>query len=85
MIRPKLMKPIPKEWGTMEFSIIRDRSGMNKLYPKYTLLAKHQNSDSEMPVLVAKKRSGNKTSNYLISMNIEDPSAKSKGYLGKIR
>lgn len=74
-------RPIPKEVGTLECSIHRNKSGFNMLYPKYTLTL----SEGERFLLNAKKRSGNKTSNYMITLDQDNLKRKGKGYLGKLR
>lgn len=74
-------KPVPKEVGTLECTIHRNKSGFNYLYPKYTLTL----SEGERFLLNAKKRSGNKTSNYMITLDQDNLKRKGKGYLGKLR
>jgi hypothetical protein len=59
------MRPIPKEVGTLECTIHRNKSGFNMFYPKYTLTL----SEGERFLLNAKKRSGNKTSNYMVTLD----------------
>ena len=51
------------------------------LYPRYTLTL----SEGERFLLNAKKRSGNKTSNYMITLDQDNLKRKGKGYLGKVR
>ena len=83
-----IMRPIPKWVGNLQLSIIRNNSGFNKFYPKYTLVIKLAREEiilSEKEILVGKKRSGNKTSNYLISLNINNPKPFGDGYIGKLR
>jgi len=50
------------------------------LFPKYILKL----SEGEKFLLSGKKRSGNKTSNYMVSIE-QDSKKKGKGYLGKVR
>ena len=50
-------------------------------YPKYTLTL----SEGDRFLLNAKKRGGNKTSNYMISLDQDNLKRKGKGYLGKVR
>ena len=81
-----LLTPIAK--GTTEmlkFSIERNKSGFNKLYPKYTLFYQLPASPNPIPLLVSKKRSGQTTSNYMISLNIQNPKPKGQGFIGKVR
>lgn len=75
-----LMNPVPKSAGMIECRIIRERTGLNKLFPKYTL-----ESDAGVFMMTAKKQSHNKTSNYAISMNKGDCTKDSDGFLGKLR
>lgn len=60
---------------------MRHKSGFNRLWPKYTLHL----SDGEKFLLTGKKRSGNATSNYMISIDEAKMKKNTKGYLGKLR
>ena len=60
---------------------MRHKSGFNRLWPKYTLHL----SDTNKFLLTGKKRSGNTTSNYLITLDQDKTKKGSKGYLGKLR
>ena len=51
------------------------------LYPKYTLIL----SEGERFLLNGKKRGGNKTSNYMITIDQDNIKRKGKGFLGKVR
>lgn len=51
------------------------------MWPKYTLHL----SDGEKFLLSGKKRSGNATSNYMISVDESKMKKGTKGYLGKLR
>jgi tubby-related protein 1 len=75
------MRPIPKEVGTVECTISRNKSGFNFLFPKYILKL----SEGDKFLLSGKKRSGNKTSNYLITLDSQNLKKKAKGFLGKVR
>ena len=75
------MQPLPKEVGILECTIMRNKSGFNFWNPKYTLVL----SDGERFLLNAKKRGGNKTSNYLITLDQDNLKKKGEGYLGKLR
>mmetsp|Transcript_15688 Transcript_15688/g.39858 ORF Transcript_15688/g.39858 Transcript_15688/m.39858 type:complete len:488 (+) Transcript_15688:28-1491(+) len=77
--RDFLMNPAPKGF-TVECRITRDRSGLNKFYPKY--IVETEQGDFLMS---SKKRTHNKTSNYLISMSKTEASKMSDSYLGKLR
>lgn len=74
------MRPIPKEVGTVECTISRNKSGFNFLYPKYVLKL----SEGEKFLLSGKKRGANKTSNYMVTID-QDSKKKTKGFLGKVR
>lgn len=73
------MRPIPKEVGTVECTISRNKSGFNFLYPKYVLKL----SEGEKFLLSGKKRGANKTSNYMVTID-QDSKKKTKGFLGKV-
>ena len=75
------MKPLPKEVGILECTITRNKSGFNFWNPKYTLIL----SEGERFLLNGKKRGGNKTSNYLITLDQDSLKKKGKGFLGKLR
>jgi tubby-related protein 1 len=75
-----LLSPAPKSAGMIECRIIRERSGLNKLFPKYTL-----ESDSGIFLMTAKKQKHNKTSNYAITMSKTESGKESEAFLGKLR
>lgn len=75
------MQPLPKEVGILECTIARNKSGFNYWNPKYTLIL----SDGERFLLNGKKRGGNKTSNYLITLDQDNLKKKGQGFLGKLR
>lgn len=79
-MREFLMEPLPIGI-TLQCTIHRMKSGFNRLYPKYFLSI----SKTQEFLLAAKKRAGNKTSNYLISYDKENLTVKSSKYLGKLR
>ena len=60
---------------------MRHKNGLNRFWPKYTLSL----SQTNQFLLTGKKRSGNTTSNYMISMDQEKVDKKSAGFLGKVR
>ncbi|KDO32634.1 hypothetical protein SPRG_02335 [Saprolegnia parasitica CBS 223.65] len=77
-----LMRPVPKACDVVECYIERNRSGSNKMFPEYCLYLK----DGDRFLLTAKKRPNNRTSNYLISMQLGDLARKgSENFLGKLR
>ena len=59
------MKPIPALVGQIQCTIMRHKGGFNRLWPKYTLML----SDGKKFLLNGKKRSGNATSNYMITID----------------
>ncbi len=63
-LKDMFMKPVPPNVGQILCTIIRHKSGFNRLWPKYTLHL----SDSNKFLLNGKKRSGNTTSNYMITL-----------------
>ena len=79
-----LMKPVPQEAGTLLCTIRRNKSTFRKMFPSYRLYMKMPDG-TDLFLMVSKKRSGQKTSNYLISMSEDDLQRKSPNYLGKLR
>ena len=75
-----LTNPLPKGF-MMQCSVRRNRRGFHRIFPSYFL----HTSEGQHFLLAAKKRSGNKSSNYLITMNETELKVKSPGYLGKLR
>jgi hypothetical protein len=75
-----LLNPAPKNGGMIECRIIRERTGLNKLYPKYTM-----ETDAGVFLFSAKKQKHNKTSNYSLSMSKEGAGKDGDGFLGKLR
>ena len=75
-----LTKPIPKGM-IIQMTIRRDKSGFARFYPKYHLHL----SSSLRYLMTGKKRSSNKTSNYLMSMSKTELTKKSANFLGKVR
>lgn len=76
-----LMSPIPKDAGVVQCYIKRNRIGMNKLYPIYSIYLK----TGDRFLMSSRKRPNNKTSNYLISMSEYDLNRVGDNYLGKLR
>ena len=75
------MRPIPPKIGQIQCTITRHKNGMNRFWPKYTLSL----SSTNQFLLTGKKRAGNKTSNYMISMDQEKVGKNGTGFLGKVR
>jgi len=81
-MRKFLTTPTPKAAGVVQCYIERDKSGMsNKLYPLYCLYM----VDGDRFLLGGKKRTNNKTSNYLLSMDKRDLNRESPSFMGKVR
>ncbi|CAI2358953.1 unnamed protein product [Moneuplotes crassus] len=84
-----LARPIPKEIGTLMLTIVRNKSGLSRWKPKYTLVAflvnKSSKSNECKELLVGKKRSNNKKPTYLISLDISNPKPKGPAYVGKVK
>lgn len=70
------MMPIPFGVGQLKFTIERNKSGLNKLYPSFTLYIEKPYGN-KVTVLYAKKRAFNKTANFLISMSKSNGSRES--------
>jgi len=76
------MTPPPRTAGTVQCYIERKKSGMKKWAPEYYLHLK----DGQRFLLVAKKRTVNRTSNYSVACNQSGlTSRKSTSFLGKVR
>lgn len=76
-----LLSPSPRNAGMVECRIIRERVGLNRMYPRYIL-----ESDAGVFLMSAKKQTQNKTSNYTISMSkVEIQGKESDMILGKLR
>jgi tubby-related protein 1 len=76
-----LLGPVPRAMGTMECRIVRERSGLSMLYPKYTL-----KTEMGTLLLTAKKSMKNKTSNYALMRNHDAKFDKEDdSYVAKLR
>jgi len=84
-MRSFLMEPCPKGAGRVECCIRRSKGIKKALFPEYRIYLKSNNSKTETFLMTSKKRTGNKSSNYLISMNRNDHDKKSDSILGKLR
>lgn len=80
-LRKMYMEPVPPRIGQIQATIMRHKNGMNRFWPKYTLSL----STTNQFLLTGKKRAGNATSNYMISMDQEKAGKGGSGYLGKVR
>ena len=77
------MLPIPTQIGQIRCTIVRDKSGWNKFYPKYLLKL----SETGQNLLQGKKRAHNATSNYQVSLETANRAkpVKDNNVLGKVR
>lgn len=76
----------PPKVGMIQCFIQRDKSGLKKLHPEYSLFLDRPSAGGEPQFLLAgRKRKKNKTSNYLISMDREDLHRNSGNFYGKVR
>jgi tubby-related protein 1 len=75
------MKPLPALIGQLQCTIVRSKSGLDRLFPKYTLNL----SAGNKYLLTGKKRGMNSTSNYMITIEQKKFEKDSSGYLGKVR
>jgi hypothetical protein len=76
-----LKSPVP-QGTTMQCYIVRKKHGISKrMYPEYEIFLEK----GDCFLMVAKKRSNNKTSNYLISSQQDELDKNSTSYLGKVR
>ena len=81
-MRTFLTSPCPKEAGTVECYVRRDKSGTKKSrFPEYRVYLK----EGDKFLLTSKKRKNKKTSNYLISMGKNDYDKSSRNIIGKLR
>jgi hypothetical protein len=78
------MAPLPFNVGMLKFTIERHRKGFNRLHPSYYLYLE-KNTGGRVLVLYGKKRSFNKTANYLISMEKNKSDRGSDVCVGKLR
>lgn len=62
-------------------TIERDKSGLNRFFPKYTLTL----SEGNKFLLCSKKQAGSATSSYMISMDQENPTKQNSGFLGRVK
>lgn len=84
-MRKFLMSPVPREAGIVQCYIKRNKSGTRKMFPEYRVYMKLPDRDEDVFLMSSKKRSGQKTSNYLISMSEGDLRRSSSNYIGKLR
>ena len=78
------MKPLPKEVGQLQCLIIRDRSGLNKLSPKYYLELAY----GKKAMLKAEKVQMSATAHYRVTINASETKYVKNAqdsYLGRLR
>ncbi|KAG2370796.1 hypothetical protein C9374_005993 [Naegleria lovaniensis] len=80
-LRSFVVKPPPNRDQWVRCYILRDTSKMNKMFPRYFMYAERGSTF----LLSAKKRKGNKSSNYCVSLSKEDISRSSDTFIGKLR
>jgi len=77
-----MYSPIPDFAGLQKLTLLKIKEGiLGAMYPKFELRVKETNR----LILTAKKRAGNLTGNYMITLDHENLDIKSDGYLGKLR
>lgn len=80
-MRNFLTSPLPRGM-VVQCYIVRNKKGIkNKMFPSYEL---YLEEDSKF-LLASRKRTNNKTSNYLMSMDKKNMGKESASYLGKVR
>ena len=83
-----IIRPVPRELGKLMLTIVRDKSGFGRWYPKYTLVSYISNENLwtfEKEIIVGKKRSRNKLATYMISLDKKNPTAKGEALCGKLK
>jgi tubby and related proteins len=80
-LREFLHRPLPLAAGIVPCYIERGKGGLFKGAPTYSLYTK----EGDRFLLAARKRSGQRTSNYVISSDKRDLSREGPGFLGKLR
>ena len=76
-----------KKGKVIQLTVVRDKSGFtNKFFPKFHLyFSEGFATDKRVHLMSARKRGGNKSSNYIISLSKTDFDRKSVNCLGKLR
>lgn len=80
-LRPMVQRPLRRGDAPRQCYVIRNRSGRNMIHPLYTLYSE----DGGRFMMAAKKRMGNRTSNYLIAMDPKPTDRTSPNIVGKLR
>lgn len=87
-MRKLLTTPISKEVGVIQLEITRNASGFNAFTPKYIMsliITDTKGGVIRQELMVAKKKLVNRTSNYILSMDIKNPRSKGIAFVGKCR
>ena len=82
------MTPISKQCGVIQLQVTRNASGFNAFSPKYILsliITDARGGTSKQNLMVGKKKLVNRTSNYVMSMDIKNPRSKGPAFVGKLR
>jgi tubby-related protein 1 len=64
--------------------VVRNKRGMNKMFPTFELYMDGPQFENKF-LMAAKKRSSNKTSNYIMSMDLDSFEKEASGCVGKLR
>eukprot|EP01113_Clastostelium_recurvatum_P041545 TRINITY_DN6617_c0_g1_i1.p1 TRINITY_DN6617_c0_g1~~TRINITY_DN6617_c0_g1_i1.p1 ORF type:complete len:449 (-),score=86.48 TRINITY_DN6617_c0_g1_i1:30-1376(-) len=75
-----VIRPPPKG-GMVQCRIVREKSGLDRLYPHYSLFLEESNTF----LMAARKRKKSKSSNYLMSLARGASSRDSTSFIGKVR
>ncbi len=78
------MAPIPFACGCLKFTIVRNKTGLNKLHPYFTLFLEKP-FGVKVALLYGQKRKFNKVPNYLISLDKNFKDRDDEDCLGKLR
>ena len=83
-----LTTPLSKECGVIQLEIVRNSGGFNTFTPKYILslvMTDAQGNSTKEQLMIAKKKLVNRTSNYILSLDIKNPRSKGSAFMGKLR
>mmetsp|Transcript_991 Transcript_991/g.996 ORF Transcript_991/g.996 Transcript_991/m.996 type:complete len:161 (-) Transcript_991:288-770(-) len=72
----------------VQLEITRNAAGFNAFTPKYILSLVSTDSrgnEVKQELMIAKKKLVNRTSNYVLSLDIKNPRSKGDAYMGKLR
>lgn len=79
----KLINNPPPAGRTYQLTVVRNKSGFTKKF--FPIFNVYFSENMNISILNAKKKSGNKTSNYIISLSDSDFDRKSPNCVGKLR